>query len=87
MKSKFQFIVFVRNEQYPSSDSFKMIVNIDNPDSARTFFTMNGFYVCPEDLAPFITPRQLSRFKTFYNQPRYYDLFVLDIRSYKAGSN
>lgn len=85
MKTNFKFIAYVRNEEYPSSDCFKVIVNIDNPEIARNFFGMNGFYVCPDDLVPFLTPRQLSRFKTFYNKPRYFDLFVLDIKSYKSA--
>lgn len=85
MTSNFKFIVYVRNEEYPRCDSLKMVVNIDNLESARKFFTMNGLYVCPDDLSSFVTPRQLSRFKAFYNRPRHFDLFVLNISSYKSA--
>lgn len=84
MKSIFKFIVYVCNENCPSSDSFKLIINIYDLELARKFFAMQGFYVSPEDLAPFITARQLARLKTFYNKPRHYDLFILSIRSYKS---
>lgn len=84
MKQSFKFITFIRNSQYPSSDFFKVIVTIDDSELACKFFSMNGLYVCPEDLAPYVSPRQLARFKAFYNKPRHYDLFVLYVHSYKA---
>ncbi len=86
MEQKFHFIAYVRNSEYPLSDCFKMVINIAGINAARKFFLLNGTYVCPDDLAPFITLRQLSRFKTFYNKPRHYDLFFLDVRSCKSAS-
>ncbi len=86
MEKKFKFVVFVRNSAYPLSDCFKMVVNVANTNVARKFFIMNGTYVCPDDLAPFITLRQLSRFKAFYNKPRHYDEFILDVHSCKSVS-
>lgn len=83
MKSSYKFIVFIRNTEYPSSDFFKLVVTLDDLDLAREFFAFNGTYVYPGDLVPFITSRQLARFKAFYNKPRHYDLFVLTISSYR----
>lgn len=84
MTKKFKFIAFVRNSEYPLSDSFKMVVHVKNLEMAQAFFAFNGCYVCPNDLAFFVSPRQLARLKTFYNKPRHFDLFSLDVISYKA---
>lgn len=77
INSNFKFITFVRNSEYPSSDNLKLIVTLDDPELARRFFVMNSMYVCPDDLVPFILPRQLARFKTFYNKPCHFDLLFL----------
>lgn len=84
MTKKFKFIAFVRNTEYPSSDSLRMVFSVDSFEKARYFFSFNGCFVYPGDLAPFVSPRQLARLKTFYNKPRHFDLFSLDIVSFKA---
>ena len=86
MEKKFKFIAYVRNSVYPLSDCFKLVIDVAGANAARKFFIMNGTYICPDDLAPFISLRQLSRLKTFYNKPRHHDLFILDVRSYKSVS-
>lgn len=85
MKQVFKFIVFIRSVDYPSSDFFRVIVNVVGLEAARNFFVMQGCYVCPDDLSPYLSPRQLSRFKTFYNKPRHNDALVFTVHSYKLS--
>lgn len=85
MKQIFKFIVFIRNTEYPSSDFFRVIVSVEGLDAARDFFSLQGCYVYPDVLSPFLSSRQLSRFKTFFNKPRHYDSFILTVHSYKIS--